>query len=91
MFDSHPMCIFFGGGVKLAHETITHKKDRTRSRIEIIAKEPNTGISLRIDSPVKEKPQAVVSEGFLPVKMDTVDLRNKLADIARNLLSQSNK
>ena len=88
--DTHPMCIFFGRGGKPEHETITHKKGRTLSRVEIIAKEPGVGISLRIDSPVREKPQAVVSEGFLPVKMDTVDLRNKLADIARNLLSQSN-
>ncbi len=90
-FDTHPMCIFFGEGGKPEHETIVHQKARIRSRIEIIAKEPNAGISIRIDSPINEKPQAVVSEGFLPVSKDTVDLRNKLADIARNLLSRSNK
>ncbi len=89
--ETHPMCIFFGGGGKPEQETIVHQKARIRSRIEIIAKEPNVGISLRIDSPINEKPQAVVSEGFLPVSEDTVDLRNKLADVARNLLSRNNK
>ena len=91
IFDSHPMCIFFGESGKPEHETIVHQKAKIRSRIEIIAKEPGVGISLRIDSPVKEKPQAVVSEGFLPVSEDTVDLRNKLTDVARNLLSRNNK
>lgn len=90
-FDAHPICILFGGGCKPERETIVHQKAKTRSKIEILAKEPNAGISIRIDSPINERPQAVVSEGFLPVSEDTVDLRNKLTDVARNLLSRNNK